>query len=85
MAGIRAEEVNRPREVRAYGLTPGIGGAHVIGWISTLRTKISIKSKSVNGWPHTMVGRTEVFWRIAVDELCLGYTLLEEFQCDNFA
>jgi hypothetical protein len=29
MAGIRAEEVNRPREeVGAYGLTPGIGGAH---------------------------------------------------------
>jgi hypothetical protein len=50
MAGIRTEEVNRPREVRAYGLTPGIGGAYAIGWISTLRTKISVKSKSVKGW-----------------------------------
>jgi hypothetical protein len=30
MAGIRAEEVNRPREVRAYGSTPGIGGADAI-------------------------------------------------------
>jgi hypothetical protein len=57
MAGIRAEEVNRPRDVRAYGLTPGIGGAHAIGWISTLRTKISVKSKSVNGWRHTMASR----------------------------
>ena len=47
MAGIRAEEVNRLREVRAYGLTPGIGGAHAIGWISILRTKMSVKSKSV--------------------------------------
>ncbi len=46
MAGIRAEEVNRPREVRAYGLTPGIGGAHAIDWVSTLRTKISVKSES---------------------------------------
>jgi len=36
MAGIRAEEVSQPREVRAYGLTPGIGGADAIGWISTL-------------------------------------------------
>ena len=27
MAGILAEEVNRLREVRAYGLTPGIAGA----------------------------------------------------------
>jgi hypothetical protein len=36
MAGIRAEEVNRPREVRAYGLTLGIGGAEAIGWTSTL-------------------------------------------------
>ena len=58
MAGIRAEEMNRPRWVRAYGLTPGIGGSHAIGWISTLRTKISIKSKSVNGWRHSMVGQT---------------------------
>jgi hypothetical protein len=30
MAGIRAEEVNRRREVRTYGLTPGIGGADAI-------------------------------------------------------
>jgi hypothetical protein len=52
-AWLRAEEVNRPREVRAYGLTPEIGGAHAIGWISTLRTNISVKSKSVNGWRHT--------------------------------
>jgi len=29
--GIRAENVNRPREVRAYGLTRGIGGAHAAG------------------------------------------------------
>jgi hypothetical protein len=50
MARILAEEVNRPREVRAYGLTPGIG----------LRTKISVKSKSVNGWRHTMASR--LFW-----------------------
>jgi hypothetical protein len=27
MAGLRAKEVNWPREVRAYGLTLGIGGA----------------------------------------------------------
>jgi hypothetical protein len=27
MAGLRAKEVNRPSEVRAYGLTLGIGGA----------------------------------------------------------
>jgi hypothetical protein len=39
MAGIRAEEVSRQREVRAYGLPPGIGSAHAIGWISTLRKK----------------------------------------------
>jgi hypothetical protein len=58
MAGIRAEEVNRPREVRAYGLTTGIGGADAIGWISTLRTKISVKRKSVNGWLHTMASRS---------------------------
>ncbi len=44
MARIRAEEVNRPRAVRAYGLTPGIGGAHALGWIPALRTKLSLKA-----------------------------------------
>jgi hypothetical protein len=33
MAGVHAEEVNRPREVRAYGLRPGIGGADANGLV----------------------------------------------------
>ena len=65
MAGIRTEEVNRPREVRTYGLTPGIGGADAIGWISTLRTKISVTSKPVNDWRHTMASRLLwLSWRV---------------------
>jgi hypothetical protein len=31
MAGVHAEEVNRPREVRAYGSSSGMGGADASG------------------------------------------------------
>ena len=33
MAGVHAEEVNRPREVRAYGLSAGMGGADANGLV----------------------------------------------------
>jgi hypothetical protein len=33
MAGVHAEEVNRPREVRAYGLSSGMGGADANGLV----------------------------------------------------
>ena len=70
MARILAEEVNRPREVRAYGLTPGIGGAQpadeeIIAWIpASLQEKIRERLANIGriaqealGWERLCVLR----------------------------
>ena len=56
MAGIRAEEVNRPREARAYGLIPGIGDAYAIGWNLDFADE-NLRKSRLNGWRHAMASR----------------------------
>ncbi len=75
MAGIRAEEVNRPREVReAEG-----GSGHSYGMPMQQGRGTLIRSHRVGGHRLAMRHRSNEKC------FCLGYTFLEEFKCDNFA
>ena len=77
MAGIRAEEVNRLREVRAYADENPRQEQALNGWRHSVCGAIPLRIPS-NG--HICdrcaglfpVGHTEVtFWRIAIDQPCL--------------